>query len=209
MAAQLRKPTGLLSRTISSRMNAVNRELYGLVFQQLDLLPHTHVLELGPGNGRTSVPLFHLQPTLRYAALDYSADMVAATRRTLAKPIAQGLAEVHQGSSDAMPFADREFDVVFGVNTIYFWDDPSAHLQEVRRVLKPGGRLVTGYRDAASMKDLPFTKHGFAMYGVEAWEQLLRDHGAVTVQSQVRQEPERKWQGQRLYVKGCCTVAQW
>jgi SAM-dependent methyltransferase len=31
------------------------------------------------------------------------------------------------------------------VHVTYFWEDPLPHLCEIRRVLRPGGRLLLGY----------------------------------------------------------------
>jgi len=207
MAAQLRKPSAMAASSVAKRMNAVNAELYAVVLDALALPNAARVLELGPGNGRTSVALFQRWPMAQYTGFDYSADMVAALHKTLAAPIAAGKATVLRGSSDRMPFPDASFDVVFGVNTIYFWDDAQAHLREIRRVLATNGRSVIGYRDEASMKHLPFAEHGFTMYTVEAWEAVLHKAGFSQVRSTQQQEPEREWQGQRFSVKSCCTEA--
>jgi SAM-dependent methyltransferase len=56
------------------------------------------------------------------------------------------------------------FDRIFCINVIYFWDDPAAHLREVRRVLKPGGTFTAVFRTRAAMVKMPFTQFGFAMY---------------------------------------------
>ena len=55
---------------------------------------------------------------------------------------AAGRAGVQQGSVSALPFPTGTFDLVTAVETHYYWPDLPSDLLEVRRVLKPGGRLL-------------------------------------------------------------------
>src|SRR5262245_25605228 len=50
--------------------------------------------------------------------------------------------ELHQAGAEKMPFADRRFDTAVVTFTLCTIPDPHAALVEVRRVLKPGGRLL-------------------------------------------------------------------
>jgi SAM-dependent methyltransferase len=70
-----------------------------------------------------------------------------ATRRHR-RLVAEKRIESHLGSSDRLPFDEQSFDKVVAVHTINFWKTPLDHLAEVRRVLKPGGRFVLGFRPA-------------------------------------------------------------
>jgi SAM-dependent methyltransferase len=70
--------------------------------------------------------------------------MAARRNRTA---IAAGRVRLHQASVEALPLSDAEFDKVFTVHTLYFWPDLAAALTEIRRVLKPRGRMVLGWRD--------------------------------------------------------------
>lgn len=42
------------------------------------------------------------------------------------------------------PYGDASFDVVTLLEALYYLDDPSAHVKEVARVLRPGGRYIIG-----------------------------------------------------------------
>ena len=73
--------------------------------------------------------------------------MVAALSRRARRLVDGGRLELHGGDSSALPWPDATFDGAFTVHTIYFWVEPAPHLAELRRVLRPGGRLVLAFRD--------------------------------------------------------------
>src|SRR4029077_19648788 len=74
--------------------------------------------------------------------IDHSAASVAAARAANARWLAGNRVDIQQGSVSDLPFPDSMFDVVTAVETHYYWPDLVADLREIRRVLKPGGRLV-------------------------------------------------------------------
>jgi demethylmenaquinone methyltransferase/2-methoxy-6-polyprenyl-1,4-benzoquinol methylase len=92
------------------------------------------ILDLAAGTGESSLPL--AQTGARVVACDFSLGMLAvgaARRREL--PFVAGDALI-------LPFADDCFDAVtisFGLRNTH---DPAAALAEMRRVTRPGGRLV-------------------------------------------------------------------
>jgi ubiquinone/menaquinone biosynthesis C-methylase UbiE len=61
-----------------------------------------------------------------------------------------------------LPYADRSFDKVLSVDTLYFWPDLLRPLAEMRRVLACGGRLVVAYRsDASAPRSFPGSVYHF------------------------------------------------
>jgi SAM-dependent methyltransferase len=62
--------------------------------------------------------------------------------RARVKPTATNEVAFEQGVACALPFADGIFDAVLAVECIFHFPSRLAFFQEVRRVLKPGGRLV-------------------------------------------------------------------
>lgn len=50
--------------------------------------------------------------------------------------------EWRQDDATDLPFSDEEFDVVSCQQALQFFDDPSTAIEEMRRVLTPGGRIA-------------------------------------------------------------------
>jgi ubiquinone/menaquinone biosynthesis C-methylase UbiE len=75
--------------------------------------------------------------------LDWSAEMLELATKDVGKErlernrVHQHLADVH-----AMPFADRSFDLVLLLEAAHLFRDLGEVLRQVKRVLRPGGRLA-------------------------------------------------------------------
>lgn len=96
--------------------------------------PGQRVLDLAAGTGTSTVPFALAGATA--VACDFSLGMLGVGKRE--RPRLSFVA----GDALRLPFPDEVFDAVtmsFGLRNVA---DPSAALSELRRVTKPGGRLV-------------------------------------------------------------------
>jgi ubiquinone/menaquinone biosynthesis C-methylase UbiE len=55
--------------------------------------------------------------------------------------------------ADCVPYADHSFEIIVSAVVIHFVPDPDAYLQEVKRVLRPGGHLLIVCRNQAVVRN--------------------------------------------------------
>jgi SAM-dependent methyltransferase len=110
----------------------------------LEVQPGEQMLELGPGVGIYALPIASaLMPGGRLSALDIQPEMLAVlTRRARSAGVTNLVA--NQGDAQRLPYPDASFDAAYLIGVLGEIPDPAAALGELRRVLKPGGRLVVG-----------------------------------------------------------------
>lgn len=103
--------------------------------------PGERVLDVGCGTGivaRLAAP--RVRPAGRVVGLDASAGMLAVARAAAAR---ERLAiDWREGRAEALPFADRDFDLVLSQYALMFFTDLPAALAEMRRVLADAGRVA-------------------------------------------------------------------
>ncbi len=185
-AAQLRKPHGEGAEAIAAYMRELNRALYVHVVKLLSVAKEKQWLELGFGEGMVPEMLHQQHEKLHYTGIDFSEEMVNMATAKYIPGANFMLGEVAQ-----MPFDSNMFDVCFGINVVYFWENPGCELAEILRVLKPGGCLMLGYRPKTYMQAIPFTRFGFKLYETTELENLLNKHGFVKITTETEAEPDR------------------
>jgi SAM-dependent methyltransferase len=91
-----------------------------------------HILDIGCGTGANLELLSRLGQA---EGVDVSPEALEFCR-------ARGLEAVKQGAAESLPYADESFDIVTALDVIEHLDDDIAGLQEMRRVLRPHGRVL-------------------------------------------------------------------
>lgn len=108
---------------------------YGLAYRYVTRLapPGSYVLEIGPGVGALLRRLE--QGGYKAVGLDASPPMLRRAQRR-----SPGVSAV--GVSFKAPFRGEAFDAAVALFTVHHWGDHEGSVEEVRRVLKPGGYFV-------------------------------------------------------------------
>ncbi|MFL6825059.1 MAG: class I SAM-dependent methyltransferase [Bradyrhizobium sp.] len=148
IARQGRKPSGLLGHLVARIMARETADENDFALELLQLQPQDAVLEIGCGHGDTLAKAAKLASRGLLCGVDFSPTMNRVATRRHRRLLAEKRMEFRLGSSDQLPFPDQSFDKILAVHTIYFWKAPLDHLTEARRVMKPGGLFVLGFRPA-------------------------------------------------------------
>jgi SAM-dependent methyltransferase len=110
----------------------------------LEPRPGERLLEIGPGIGIHALPVARaLAPGGRLDVLDVQQAMLDDVLRRAAEA---GIANItaKRGDAGALPYGDATFDGAYLVGVLGEVPDQEGTLRELRRVLKPTGRLVIG-----------------------------------------------------------------
>lgn len=150
----------------------------------MDLTPGMHILDAGCGTGRFAKLM--VERGCRVTGVDQSPGMLAEARKRLSD---EGKVSLIEGDLQKLPFEADHFDLVVSMATFAFLEDPLAVLDELFRVVKPGGRVVVGiitaegawgrlYKSEAFREDPVFSRARFLRP-----EELAEHHGSEWVRT--------------------------
>jgi demethylmenaquinone methyltransferase/2-methoxy-6-polyprenyl-1,4-benzoquinol methylase len=107
----------------------------------VDAGPTDTVLDVATGTAAVALELVR-QKDCRVVGVDQSADMLAEARRRVARFAAAKQVRLVEGSADALPFEDVEFDALTFTYLLRYVPDPLATLTGLARLVKPGGTIA-------------------------------------------------------------------
>jgi len=140
--AQLRKPSGRFGKFVGRTMNMGHSRLRQWGLSRISFEPDARILDVGCGGGKTVRELAMAAPKGKVYGIDYSEDMVQLSKQVNKGLINSGLVEIQYGTVSSLPFPDNLIDLATAFETYYFWPNLTDDLEEIRRVLKPGGTLL-------------------------------------------------------------------
>jgi ubiquinone/menaquinone biosynthesis C-methylase UbiE len=123
-------------------MNRHHAKLTVWALSKVNIKEDYAVLDVGCGGGKTLGRLAKLVPKGKVFGIDHSADMVKFSKEINAKLVSQKRVEIIEEPVEKMSFEDDFFDLITACETYYFWSKLPDALKEIKRVLKPGGKLL-------------------------------------------------------------------
>ncbi|MEU8171585.1 methyltransferase domain-containing protein [Microbispora hainanensis] len=181
LVGQAHRPRGVVGwangRLFALRPSNRRRNVWAV--RLLDVQPTDRVLEIGFGPGIAIAALAARAVRGHVFGVDHSQAMVRQAARRNAAAVRAGRVHLTQASVDRLPSFGDPLDAILAVNSVGFWPEPVERLGELRRLLRPGGRIAlvsqprcpgatrdTTARAAQELQDL-LTRAGFARPRVE------------------------------------------
>ncbi len=178
LSLQARKPSGIIGRYVMTKIfNSGNADLNAFVKKCLDLQAEDNVLEIGFGSGNLIHEMANITTKGLVRAIDFSQVMLKQAEKVNKKHISSGRVILYEGECGSLPFENNAFDKLCSTNTLYFWNSPENYFNEMFRVIKPGGRIVIGFRDDNQMSTLNLSEDIFNSYSCDDVVNLLAEAG--------------------------------
>jgi SAM-dependent methyltransferase len=198
-AASWDGPEGTHWSTHADHYDTSLREHLALMERAAQIASHEAVLDIGCGNGTSTIAAARAASKGRALGVDLSSEMLAHARHTAQ---AAGVTNVDFLHADAQvqPLGDSAFDVAISRFGVMFFADPAAAFANIARALKPGGRIAwivwrplaeneyfAAVRDAIAVgRELPVPPSGvpspFGLADPAFAEQRLREAGLDAIE---------------------------
>lgn len=154
------------------------------------LKPEEHVLEIATGTGIIALALCdHIQ---NIEATDFSSDMITAAQK---KARQMQISNVRFSVQDAcdLNYSSNYFDAAIISNTLHIMPNPKKALEEIKRVLKPEGKMIAPtFVHVDSIKDAVLSKlmslTGFRAYHKwtqRSYHEFLEQNGFEVVDAKL------------------------
>jgi ubiquinone/menaquinone biosynthesis C-methylase UbiE len=143
---------GVIARWYAGTTRSALSEFRALAQRVAEIVPGRDVLKVAPGPGYLAIELAKLGQH-RVTALDISETFVEIARKNAAD--AGVRVDFQWGNAADMPLADNTFDFIVCRAAFKNFTDPLRALQEMHRVLRPGGQaLIIDLRRDVSPADI-------------------------------------------------------
>jgi ubiquinone/menaquinone biosynthesis C-methylase UbiE len=186
---QFGRPTGWLGR-VAGLFMARNTYDDAWVVALLDVEANDRVLEIGFGPGVAIELLADRARTGHVAGIDPSEVMLSHAVRRNADAVRAGRVDLRLGSIERLPFADASFDKACALHSLYFWPSLEGGLDELKRILKPRGRLALAVRKRIPRGGpLNPSRYGLTDEQIAHVAETLGTHGFRDISTETRDFP--------------------
>lgn len=197
LGRQAGEPSGRLGRLLGRCMNMGHGGLRRWALGEINIVPGSCILDVGCGGGKTVQVMAEADSGCKVYGIDPSEEMVRLSGDVNRELIEAGRVEIIKSRVSSLPFPDGEFDMVTAFETFHFWPDPVGDLREVKRVLKPGGKVLLAnevYEDERFEKrNARYARmiEGLELHPPEQYREFLARAGFTGVETRLVPEKNR------------------
>jgi cyclopropane fatty-acyl-phospholipid synthase-like methyltransferase len=182
IAYQFKKPTGFLGIFTANLMAKNNQKNYDRLIMDLDLQPQDKLLEIGYGPGIGIRLIAEKCSTCTIHGIDFSKLMYKRASKYNKQYIDAGRVQLQHGDFLHVPVAQNEYDKIFCLNVVYFWNELRAPFEKVHSLLKQSGSLHIYMADKQVLLEKKAPDSVFNKYSIEQVEEALKAAGFTSVE---------------------------
>lgn len=176
ISVQFKNPAGVGGKAISFVMNRQNISLYEETIRLLAPINNDSILDIGCGNGFVLNMLAN-QNNCTFTGIDPSQSIIKNALKRCKRFVKTEKMFLSCQNVNSMNFADNSFSKAYTINTIYFWDNLSGIMSEIRRVLKPHGIFINTFYSGDTLSQFSHTQYGYKRFTVEELTTAGRNAG--------------------------------
>jgi ubiquinone/menaquinone biosynthesis C-methylase UbiE len=139
---QFGNPEGNLGLLVGWLMSIKNRGRAKWTIEKLNFKPTDFILEVGYGSGAAFKEVANQLTSGFIAGIDHSKVMLEQATKKNKKHIDSKKADLNCGTVWDLNYPEDYFDIIFGSNVHFFWEDPTMEFQKLYSYLKQSGRLI-------------------------------------------------------------------
>jgi ubiquinone/menaquinone biosynthesis C-methylase UbiE len=180
IASQFKKPSTLFGTFAFNIMVKKNQKHYDKLINDLNIRPGDKILEIGYGPGIVIQMIAKACSTCTVHGIDFSKLMYNRAVKYNKPFIANGKVQLQYGDFLKTSVIDNNYDKVFCLNVIYFWNELKSPFEKVFSLLKKGGAFHIYMADKSALKKAPDSV--FNKYSTEQVIEALRSVGFESVE---------------------------
>jgi cyclopropane fatty-acyl-phospholipid synthase-like methyltransferase len=178
---QFRKPSGLLGKVVSKIMKKGNISAYNKIIPALDIIQNDKILEIGYGHG-LGIDMISSDFDCFVSGIDFSELMFKEASKRNKKHIENNKVELHYGDFLSFEMNSNQYDKVFCINVIYFWNQLDKPFTKIYTGLKDDGIFCMYMAHRDNLKKMKFTKDDiFNKYTIDQVVDQLKLSGFMDI----------------------------
>jgi cyclopropane fatty-acyl-phospholipid synthase-like methyltransferase len=180
IAAQFKKPSGPFGIFSSNIMIKGNKGKYEKLIEDLDLQPGDKLLEIGygPGVGINTIAKRCISCIIH--GIDFSKLMYRRASKYNKQYIDNNTMVLQYGDFLKTPVVSNEYDKIFCLNVVYFWNELHEPFKKVLSLLKPAGAFYIYMANKDALKKAPDSV--FNKYSIDQVVEELKSVGFRNVE---------------------------